>query len=141
MTYYNKEVLRIREMHFPKPYITEHLSRARNFIDENCCNTIDLQIISECSLLSKFHFTRLFKRHYGITPYQYLTERRMQVAKKLLASNKTVIETCYHIGFDSPNTFSATFSKYAGMSPSEYRKKQFSIRLSPGSTPILSFIK
>ena len=141
MTYYNQEVLRLREQQFPKPYITEHLSKARNFIDENCCNAIDLQIISECSLLSKFHFIRLFKRHYGVTPHQYLMERRMQAAKRLLASNKTVIETCYHIGFDSPNTFSATFSKYVGMSPSEYRKKQFLIRLSPGSAPILSFIK
>ena len=109
MTYYNQEVLRLRERQFPKPYITEHLSKARNFIDENCCNAIDLQIISECSLLSKFHFIRLFKMHYGVTPHQYLMERRMQAAKRLLASNKTVIETCYHIGFDSPNTFSATF--------------------------------
>jgi AraC-like DNA-binding protein len=141
MTYYHQEIIRIREEHYLKPYISDHLSRAKRFIDENCCTAIDLQAISEFSFLSKFHLIRLFTRQYGITPHQYLTERRIQAAKRLLASQKTVMETCYHIGFESPNSFSAAFRKYTGVSPSEYRKKQFSIRFPQKTVPILSGTK
>jgi len=141
MTYYSNEVLRIREQYFPGPHITNHLTRARNFIDENCCDEIDLQTIARFSFLSKFHFIRLFKSCYGITPHQYRTEKRIKLAKKLLSSNLTVIETCYYIGFNSPNSFSATFKKYAGISPSEYKKKQFSIGLSERNPAVLPFIK
>jgi len=137
MTYYNQQFLKIRDQHFPKLYITEHLSKARSFIDDNCCNEIDLKTIAEFSFLSKYHFIRLFKRCYGRTPHQYLTEKRIECAKKLITSNYTVVETCYAIGFSSRNSFSATFKKYAGVSPSEFRKKQFSIRSSKMCTPIL----
>ena len=129
MTYYNKEVNRIREQYFPGLYIADHLMKARNFIDNNLCGAIDLQTISESSQLSKFHLIRLFKRCYGITPHRYLIEKRVGLAKKLLRSGRTVMETCFAIGFDSPNSFSATFRKYTGLSPSDY-KKQFSIRAS-----------
>jgi AraC-like DNA-binding protein len=141
MTYYNQEFLKIRAQHFPKQYITEHLSKARKFIDDNCCSEIDLKAVSEFSLLSKYHFIRLFKRCYGRTPHQYLTEKRIELAKKLLCSKHSVIETCYELGFDSRNSFSAMFKKYVGVSPVEYRKKQFSIHTSNISVPILSFTK
>ncbi len=141
MTYYNSQVLIIRERCFPGPHITVRLSRARKFMDENCFNDIDLQTISGFSFLSKFHFIRLFKNCYGITPHQYLTEKRIKFAKELLGSNQTVIETCYRIGFHSPNSFTAFFRKYTGLSPSEFRKKQFSIGSSRISVPVLSFIK
>ena len=129
MTYYHKEVLRIRAQYFPKMHIADHLRKARIFIDENFCGNIDLQTISVFSCLSKYHLIRLFKRCYGLTPHQYLTEKRLELAKKLLRSDRSVMETCFQIGFDSPNSFSATFKKYTGLSPTVY-KKQFSIGLS-----------
>jgi AraC-like DNA-binding protein len=141
MTYYTQQVLAIRERHFPKQCVTDHLVRARRFMDEHCCDTLDLQTISGCAFLSRYHFIRLFKRCYGRTPHKYLTERRMEAAKALLAANTPVAETCHRVGFDSPNTFSATFKKYTGVSPSTWRKRQHSIRLSPPGTPILRFIK
>lgn len=136
MTYYNQEFLRIRKQHFPKPYITDHLSKARSFINENVSISIDLQTISEFSFLSKFHFSRLFKKSYGVTPHKYLTEQRIELAKKLLMANKSVIDTCFYLGFESPNSFSATFKKYTALSPSDY-KKQFSIRSSEKTSPLL----
>ena len=141
MTYYNNQVLNIREQFFPGPHISGRLARARKFMDENCFNDIDLQTISGFSFLSKFHFTRLFKRCYGRTPHQYLTEKRIQLAKELLGSNFTVMETCFRIGFHSPNSFSAFFRNYTGLSPTEYQKKQYSIGSSRPTAPVLSFIK
>ena len=134
-------MLKIREQYFLKPSITDHLIKARNFIEENYCDDIDLQTIAEFSFFSKFHFIRLFKRCYGRTPHQYLTEKRMSLAKKLPGSNLTVVETCYHIGFVSSASFSATFRKHTGISPSDYKKKQFSISPDERIIPILPFIK
>jgi AraC-like DNA-binding protein len=140
MTYYHKEVERIRDEYFPAQHIIKHLILAKKFIDENFCSEIDLQAISGSSFLSKFHFIRLFKRCYGVTPHKYLTEKRMERARRLLASDRTVTDTCFEIGFDSRNSFSAVFKKYTGVSPADY-KKQFSIRLSGRSAPILHFNK
>jgi AraC-like DNA-binding protein len=140
MTYYHQEALRIRDQHFPKPHIADHVAAARRFIDENFGEDIDLQTISQFSFFSKYHFIRLFSKCYGVTPHDYLTERRMEVARNLILSGRTVTETCFEIGFSSPNSFTAIFKKCTGLSPTAY-KKQFSIGPSEASTAILPLTK
>lgn len=127
MTYYHTQLLKIRNQYYPKPQVIGHLIRAKKFIDENCCENINLETISDSSFLSKFHFIRLFSKCYGKTPHQYLIEKRIQAAKKLLRSNYSVAEACYQVGFDSTTSFAAVFKKHTGSSPSVYQKKQFSI--------------
>lgn len=127
MTYYHTQLLKIRNQYYPKAHIIGHLIKAKNFMDENCCENIDLERISNSSLLSKFHFIRLFKKCYGKTPHQYLTEQRIQAAKQLLQADHSVAETCYQVGFDSTTSFAAIFKKYVGSSPSTFQKKQFPI--------------
>jgi AraC-like DNA-binding protein len=139
MTYYIQRMLEIRNEYFPNQQVVEQVSKGRKFIDENCCEPLDLLTISRYSFLSKFHFTRLFKRCYGRTPHQYLTDKRMELAKQLLLSNYNVMDVCYLIGFDSPNSFSTLFKKYTGTSPRDFKKKQFSIGLKNGFPPNLFF--
>lgn len=127
MTYYHTQVIKIKNQYYPKSHVANHLIRAKRFIDQNFCENIDLETISDFSFLSKFHFIRSFKKCYGKTPHQYLTEKRIQLAKQLLLSKCSVAETCYHIGFDSTTSFAAFFKKYVGISPSAFQKKQFSI--------------
>jgi AraC-like DNA-binding protein len=127
MTYYHTQLLKINKQFYPKHHIIGHVIKAKKFIDENCCEDIDLESISDFSFISKFHFIRLFKKCYGRTPHQYLIEKRIQHAKKLLQSNCSVSETCYQVGFDSTTSFAAVFKKYVGYSPSAFQKKQFSI--------------
>ena len=125
MTYYHTQVLKIRDQYFPKPHIIAQLIRAKRFIDENYCENINLESIADFSLISKFHFIRLFKKCYGITPHQYLTEKRILHAKNLLCSNYSVTETCYRVGLESRTSFAAIFKKYVRTSPSQFQKKQF----------------
>jgi len=137
MTYYHTQLLKIKNQYYPKSHIIAHLIRARKFIDENFSENIDLETISTSSFISKFHFIRLFKKCYGKTPHQYLTEKRIQHAKQLLQSNCSVAEACYKVGFDSTTSFAAVFKKYVGCSPSAFQKKQFSIALSRWYIPNL----
>jgi AraC-like DNA-binding protein len=127
ITYYHAQLLKIKNQYYPKSQVAAHLIRAKRFIDENFYEDIDLETICDYSFLSKFHFIRLFKKCYGRTPHQYLTEKRIQFAKQLLRSNCSVSETCYRIGFDSTTSFAAFFKKYVGVSPLAFQKKQFSI--------------
>jgi AraC-like DNA-binding protein len=137
MTYYHTQLLKIKNQFYPKSHIIGHLIGARKFIDENFCENIDLETISGFSFISKFHFIRLFKKCYGRTPHQYLTEKRIQLAKQLLHSNHSVAATCYKVGFDSTTSFAAVFKRYAGCSPSVFQKKQFSIASSQSYLPNL----
>ncbi len=95
---------------------------ARLFIDDHFCEEIDLTNISGEACFSKFHFIRLFKSIYGTTPHQYVIRKRMQASKELLKSGYTVSETCLSVGFQSLSSFTGLFTRFAGMSPSSFRK-------------------
>ena len=125
MTYYNSQVIKIREEHIPNEHTIKQLINARKFIDENYCESISLQLISGSSFLSKFHFARLFKQAYGQTPHQYITDKRMMLAKHLLSTDVPVTETCFRIGFESQPSFSAAFKKYSGFTPSGFKNSNF----------------
>ena len=77
-------------------------------------------------LISKYHLIRLFKRYYGLTPRQYLINKRIEKSKENLINGMSVTETCYAIGFSSLGSFSVLFKTKTGKTPAEFRKEQFS---------------
>jgi AraC-like DNA-binding protein len=101
--------------------IYQRIAAAKIYIDENYQEPIDLDIISQQAFLSRFHFHRLFRRVYRHTPHQYLTRKRMDKAKDLLADNKPVTEVCNEVGFESIGSFSVLFKKEIGFAPTYYR--------------------
>ena len=101
--------------------IYERVVAAKLFIDENYCEPLDLQEISNRAFLSRFHFHRLFTRIYRKTPHQYLTRKRIEKAKDLLAENKSVTDVCNEVGFGSIGSFSVLFKKEIGFAPQYYR--------------------
>jgi len=125
VTYYQHQVLKIKKLHFPKDIVITQLVNAKRFIDENYADRINLELIAGFSFLSKFHFTRLFLRCYGMTPHQYLIEQRVSAAKQLLAAGMSVTETCFEIGFISQPSFSSIFKKHTGLTPSEFKNSNF----------------
>ena len=124
MTFYEAQVLKIREQHFSKEYQIRRIVRAKQFIDADLSNDINLDTIADAASLSKFHFLRLFKKCYGRT--QYRTEQRLIRAKQLLQTGLPTVEVCHALNFDSITTFIGLFKKYTGFTPVNYqRKKQF----------------
>jgi len=103
------------------PEIYQRLVAAKVYIDDNFQNPIDLEIISKQAFLSRYHFHRLFSQVYKKTPHQYLTGKRIDKAKTLLAQNKPVTEVCNEVGFESIGSFSVLFKKEIGFAPTFYR--------------------
>jgi AraC-like DNA-binding protein len=99
----------------------ERIVAAKVFIDENYHNAINLDEISQKAFLSRYHFHRLFSQVYKRTPHQYLTLKRIEKAKDLLAENKQVIDVCNEVGFESLGSFSTLFKKEIGFAPTYYR--------------------
>jgi AraC-like DNA-binding protein len=98
------------------------LMRARGFIDTHYTQSICLSKISENAFFSTFHFIRLFKKAFYITPHQYLIKRRIEKAKHLLSNfDLTITDICYKVGFESLGSFSILFKKSTGFSPLYYR--------------------
>lgn len=99
----------------------ERIVAAKVFIDENYQEAINLDEISQKAFLSRYHFHRLFSQVYKKTPHQYLTLKRIEKAKDLLAENKQVIDVCNEVGFESLGSFSTLFKKEIGFAPTYYR--------------------
>ena len=101
-----------------------HLRRARDHIDRNYREPVDLDALARVAGVSKYHFARSFEATYGETPIRYLTRRRIERAQDLLrAANVTVTEVCMAVGFASLGSFSARFSQLVGESPTAYRNR------------------
>lgn len=123
----NRKGNNIMTEQYPKIYLYKRIVQAKLFIDSNYARKIDLDNISDEAYFSKFHFLRLFKSVYTKTPYQYLTQVRIEHAKHFLRLNYSVSDSCFQVGFDSVTSFTALFKKYEGKTPSEYQK-QYRIR-------------
>jgi AraC-like DNA-binding protein len=108
---------------YPKFYLYKRIVQAKLFIENNYALKIDLDNISDEAYFSKFHFIRLFKSIYGRTPYQYLTQVRIENAKHFLRLNYSVSDACFQVGFDSITSFTGLFKKCEGKTPSEYQRQ------------------
>lgn len=98
------------------------LHLARDFIEASYLEDINLFSIADIANLSPHHFLRQFKHSFGITPYQFVTQKRLELAKRWLAeTDKEVTDICFDLGFDSLGTFSRTFKARFALSPTQFR--------------------
>ena len=110
---------------YPKLYLYKRLKDAKILIDRRYAEPINLDAISENVYLSKYHFLRLFKKAYGITPHQYVLNKRMEKAKELLIEGLSVNDVCLQIGFESVPSFSILFKRKTSLSPTEFRRQEY----------------
>jgi AraC-like DNA-binding protein len=108
----------------PREELLVDLRRARDHIDARFREPIDLQQLAAVATLSKYHFHRLFTAVYGRTPATHLSERRIERAQDLLrATNLTVTEVCFAVGFSSLGSFSSRFRAVVGETPSQFQRR------------------
>jgi AraC-like DNA-binding protein len=83
-----------------------------------------LEAAAREACLSPFHFHRLFRSTFGETPHDFLTRRRIDHARRLLASGEmTVTEVCLEVGYSSLGSFSSKFQSLAGVAPTQYQRE------------------
>lgn len=100
------------------------INRVFEFIDENLESELSLNMIAEIAFFSPFHFHRVFKFITGETVNGYVTRRRIEKsALDLLHKNITITEIAHQFGFSDNSSFSKTFKKYYGISPTNFRKQ------------------
>ncbi|WP_022881857.1 helix-turn-helix transcriptional regulator [Gryllotalpicola ginsengisoli] len=100
------------------------LRRARDRMDREYAQPLDVPALAKTALMSTAHFSRRFREAYGETPYSYLMTRRIERAKALLRrGDMTVTDACFAVGCTSLGSFSARFTELVGESPSAYRAR------------------
>lgn len=103
----------------------EWLRRARDRIDRDYAQPLDVEAIARGVHMSPGHFSRQFKAAYGESPYSYLMTRRVERAMALLRrGDLSVTEVCFEVGFSSLGTFSTRFTELVGVPPSVYRTEE-----------------
>ena len=108
-----------------------HLRRARDLLDREYARPLNVPAMARAALMSPSLFARRFRELYGETPYAYLQARRVERAMALLRDGRLpVTEVCLAVGFTSLGSFSATFTRLTGQSPSAYKARDHS-RLAP----------
>jgi transcriptional regulator GlxA family with amidase domain len=105
------------------PQTLKHLRRARDLMDRDYAEPLDVPTMAAKALMSPAHFSREFKTAYGETPYAYLMTRRIERAMALLRAGASVTDACTAVGATSLGSFSSTFTEIVGETPSSYRSR------------------
>ena len=102
----------------------EVLSRVLQVIDQRFNEPLRVEDLGRHACLSPFHFARMFKISVGQAPHAYLTAKRMQHARGLLAdTNVAIAEVARRVGFRTQAHFSGVFRKQVGVTPGQYRRQ------------------
>lgn len=125
MTFYEKELNRIRSIVYSNEGQINTVIGIRNHIENHYDVNLNLDVLSNTQYVSKYHLLRLFKKYYGQTPRQYLIDKRVEKSKEHLINGMSVTETCFAVGFESLGSFSTLFKTKIGKSPTEFQKSNF----------------
>jgi len=120
-------VLFSRFMKYATPRIwtkDERMSKVLNYIHANIYNDIDIESLSNIACVTKPYLIRIFKRNFGISPLQYINQKKIERAQLLLITREiSVKEVAYTLGFNDHSYFIRLFKKLVGITPLEYREE------------------
>ena len=101
---------------------SRHLLRAKDLADARYAEPLDVDDLARAAGLSRAHFSREFRRCFGESPHAYLLTRRLERAAAMLRStDRSVAEICFAVGLRSVGSFTTSFTRTYGVSPTVYR--------------------
>jgi AraC-like DNA-binding protein len=99
-----------------------HLLRAKDLADARYADPLGVDDLAAAAGLSRSHFSREFRRAFGESPHAYLLTRRLERAATLLrTTDRSVAEICFAVGLQSLGSFTTSFTRTFGLSPTAYR--------------------
>ena len=106
----------------PPTPIQRHLLRAKDQADAHYAEPLDVAALASAAGLSPAHFSRLFKQAFGESPHGYLLTRRLERAAALLRNtDRSVADICTMVGLSSVGSFTTSFKRTFGSTPTQYR--------------------
>jgi AraC-like DNA-binding protein len=98
------------------------LMRARDLADARYFEPLDVGDLARAAGFSRAHFSREFRRAFGESPHTYLLTRRLERAAALLRNtDRSVARICFDVGLQSVGSFTTSFTRTYGVSPTAYR--------------------
>jgi AraC-like DNA-binding protein len=99
-----------------------HLLRAKDLADARYAERLEVDDMARAAGLSRAHFSREFKHAFGVSPHAYLLTRRLERAASLLrVTDRSVTEVCMDVGLQSLGSFTTSFKRMYGKTPTAYR--------------------
>src|SRR5271156_4169724 len=99
-----------------------HLLRAKDLADARYAEPLSVDDLARAAGLSRAHFSREFRRAFGESPHAYLLTRRLERAAALLrTTDRSVADICFSVGLRSVGSFTTSFTRTYGVSPTTYR--------------------
>jgi AraC-like DNA-binding protein len=99
-----------------------HLLRAKDLADARYAEALEVDDMATAAGLSRAHFSREFKQAFGVSPHAYLLTRRLERAASLLRyTDHSVAEVCMDVGLRSVGSFTTSFKRMFGKTPTQYR--------------------
>lgn len=102
--------------------VVDKITEAIGYVNKNYRDSISVKGLSEMLFISPEYFSKMFKQRTGRSFVKYVTDKRLEYAKKLLRGGASVTDASYASGFGSERNFSRQFAKRFGKSPSDYKK-------------------
>src|ERR687897_2682748 len=100
-----------------------HLLRAKDLADARYFEPLEVDDLARAAGLSRAHFSREFRRAFGEPPHAYLLTRRLERAAALLrTTDRSVADVCLSVGLQSVGSFTTSFTRTYGASPTAYRR-------------------
>jgi AraC-like DNA-binding protein len=99
-----------------------HLLRAKDLVDARYFEPLDVDDLARAAGPSRAHFSREFRRAFGEAPHGYLLTRRLERAAAMLrTTDRSVVDICFSVGLASVGSFTTSFTRTYGKSPTAYR--------------------
>jgi AraC family transcriptional regulator len=97
-------------------------TRVTDYVEAHLAESVLLSQLAEVARLSPFHFSRAFKQSFGLPPLRYVTSRRIEHAKALLAGESSITQVGLAVGFGETSSFTTAFRRHTGVTPSVFRR-------------------
>jgi AraC-like DNA-binding protein len=121
ITFFSEVQNKLNPAVLPDHDASRQLTRAAEFIAENCTRSLKLEDICEAADLSASHLIRAFKQRYGMTPHAYLINRRIQYSRAQLRRGRVIADVALDAGFADQAHLQRIFKRLVAATPGQYR--------------------
>lgn len=100
------------------------IDKIDNYLNDNINTNITIEDLASKLNYSKYYFLREFKKFTNLTPYQYIIDKKMQKAKKLLLNkSNTITSVAFDLGFNDQSYFTNVFKSHFNLTPGQFQKQ------------------